>query len=314
MPRKLCLILDLNGTLVYRTAKRLSKDASLINNSSSRNGEGLDGPLQGGIAVNGKYVYFRPHLRIFFQFLAKHQDQVELGIWTSMTPKNAYEIVFHLWQTVCPPSSSAAKTPWPMPFMTDEGLIHETKDAELLSLYNKFIQKIQHQTPVPIRFLFTQHNCLCRDKIAADDPAFNPYKPIMFKHLPVFWEEVPLSVPKILQVYGNAVVRPHGQFVILPPASSGAPPLTTEKQFKLPKLLKSPITFPQSDVLLLEDSSYKFLAAPANGLVISEFDPRSSASAAKDQQPQDDILQRLIAKIQEYLASPQDITSLDKLL
>jgi hypothetical protein len=271
MPSRLCLVLDLNGTLIYRSAEKLVH-------------------LRHDIKVNGKYIYFRPHMLEFFEFLAENRDHVELGIWTSMTPKNAYEIVSHLWRKVFLPKEtqndakggqthdasktrwSASSCQWRGPFVTDGGLLAETKETEIDALYEDFIGPIDNKTPIPIRFLFTQDTCLSRRKHSLlDDKDFRDFKPVMFKHLPLLWNRTRLSSSEVERVYGKAVITAGGNYQLDEKASFRA------EAFRFPKMSHIPMAFAQENVLLLEDSHYKFLAAPLNGLVIPEYVPNGRA-------------------------------------
>ena len=319
MPKRLCLILDLNGTLLYRSTQKLPN-------------------LQHDLRVNGKYIYFRPHLFEFFEFLAEHRDTIELGIWTSMTPKNAYEIVSHLWKRVFLPSENAtegspsttlkgSKFPlydkdacqWREPFLTDEGFLEDTLDTQLVQLYHSFIgQPLKNKTPVSIRFLFTQENCLSRRKDPLLDAAcFREFKPVMFKHLPILWNQStgPLSGKEVEKSYGKATILAGGKFALKDDASF------TANAFKFPKLRSSPVIFPQSRILLLEDSYYKFLATPQNGLVIPEYCPADHVNSSTPLLsgnvmpacfPIENVLVDLMHKLRQYLQSDLAVADLLK--
>lgn len=291
MPIRLCLILDLNGTLIYRSVRPLKN-------------------IQYDIKVNGKYIYFRPHLVEFFDFLAAHRDSIELGIWTSMTAQNAYEIVSHLWKKIFLPQEccgsgltrSLTRSTWTAdqcdwggkPFLTDEGFLEDTKDKQLRQLYQYFIYPLQNKTPIPIHFLFTQQMCLTRRKnTTLDAPDFREFKPVMFKHLPLLWNTQKISDSEVERIYGRAVVTKGGNY------STESAGNFKAQAFTFPKLSQLPSAFLQEQVLLLEDSHYKFLAAPYNGLVIPEYCPHIDEESAKGS-----LLLGSTREIQDSLSNP----------
>ena len=66
---KLLLLLDMNGTLIYRSKTAL--DSTYVHLS------------------NGTYYFHRPHVDKFLKFLSSHQHWIDIAFYTSMTTKNA---------------------------------------------------------------------------------------------------------------------------------------------------------------------------------------------------------------------------------
>ena len=66
---KILLLLDMNGTLIYRSKTAL--DSTYTHFS------------------NGAYYFHRPHVDKFLKFLLSHQHWIDIAFYTSMTTKNA---------------------------------------------------------------------------------------------------------------------------------------------------------------------------------------------------------------------------------
>jgi TFIIF-interacting CTD phosphatase-like protein len=72
----LLVILDLNGTLAETSFNKINS---------------ADG-IQPDIKARTKYVYFRPHMKEFIEWLFSQED-IQVGVWTSCIKENAMPLV-----------------------------------------------------------------------------------------------------------------------------------------------------------------------------------------------------------------------------
>lgn len=287
MRDKLCLILDLNGTLLQRSKKPFSHSSSLTTTSllpSLRSNHEFK--------VNGSFVYLRPHLATFMNFLAEHSDKIMLGIWTSMTEENALEICSGIWNHVFPMDSKAPVKEgcWDAGILLSDGIViapnEEGKEGDpnpAASLADLTLRPLMaRKAPLPISFLLTQNQCIKRKKCRKSDadPNFREFKPVMFKHLPMLWKlgSIPAEDLKaeVLAFYSRVTIKPQGRFHVHEAAVFQDHELEYPVSWTAPSVLLPGIH--QENVLLVEDSKYKFAATPENGIILPEYDVKNKAT------------------------------------
>lgn len=277
---RLLLLLDLNGVLFYRPSKPC--DSIVLNNLGSQ-------------LVNSRLV-LRPWVTEFLSFCFKHFD---VGIWTSLTVRNAYPLVAR----ILGPNVDISHPK----LILDDGIIASscilpkiTNIKELDRLANKItdIMDVEEREMLLAQISILRHRILGstssqdlafgklsllwtqkRCSIVKNGKSFNMKRdrPFMLKNLSFLWKHPKKYSIPIQQIVENIIVNTEDDTYHF---SEKKVRDYNESSVNIPSKIDIPGKFDALHTLLIDDSSYKFSQTPLNGIVIPSFNENSSNDCA----------------------------------